>query len=285
MNTGKFKHAPRAVTKVMSFTSGKGGVGKTSTVVNTAIALARMGRSVLVLDADLGLANVDVLLGIEPKHTIFDVLQGRCTLEEVMIDGPAGISIIPASSGVEHMAGLSAQERASLMEAIEGLAYDFDYLLIDTSAGIGADVMHFNCASEEIICIVNPEPTSLTDAYALIKVLSSTYGERSINVVVNNVRAEGKLGEREAQKVFERLAQAVERFLQIELRYLGFVPSDSSVVEAIRQQKALMELYPSSPAGLATAALARRIEQEFSEYRVKGGMQFFFQQLLELSHG
>jgi flagellar biosynthesis protein FlhG len=275
----------QAVTRVMSFTSGKGGVGKTNTVVNTAIALSRAGRSVLVLDADLGLANVDVLLGIEPRRTIYDVLEGRCNIEEVMVDGPSGISIIPAASGVEQICALTPTQRARLMEAIEGLAYDFDYLLIDTSAGIGPDVLHFNCASGEIICIVNPEPTSLTDAYALIKVLSSTYGERSFSVLVNNVRSEGIPVEIEAKKVFTRLSRAVERFLQVELKYLGCIPADTAVVEAIRNQRALMEMFPSSPAGRATVAFAKRIDAEFQDFRLKGGMQFFFQQLLEMSHG
>ena len=276
----------KGVTRVISFTSGKGGVGKTSSVVNFAIALARQGKTVLVLDADLGLANIDVMLGIQPRATIHDVLRGEKTLEEVMIDGPSGISVIPAASGVESICNLDAEQRMLLMTAIEEVAYDFDYLLIDTSAGIGADVMYFNCASREIICVVNPEPTSLTDAYALIKILSSQYGERSVSILVNNVRANNMPAEREAQMVFNRLSTAVERFLHIELKYLGFVPSDMSLIEAIRSQRALMELYPSSPAGLAYASLARKIDAEFHELRVKGGMQFFFQQLLEMSsHG
>lgn len=276
----------KGITRVISFTSGKGGVGKTSSVVNFAIALAQQGKSVLLLDADLGLANIDVMLGLAPRATIYDVLRGEKTLEEVMIDGPAGISVIPAASGVESMCSLDAQQRMLLMTAIEEVAYQFDYLLVDTSAGIGSDVMYFNCASREIVCVVNPEPTSLTDAYALIKVLSSQYGERSVSVLVNNVRASSMPAEREAQMVFNRLSKAVERFLHIELKYLGFVPSDPSLIEAIRSQRALMELYPSSPAGLAFASLARKIDSEFHDLRVKGGMQFFFKQLLEMSsHG
>ncbi|MBX7144165.1 MAG: MinD/ParA family protein [Oligoflexia bacterium] len=271
------------VTRVMSFTSGKGGAGKTQTVVNIGTALARAGRKVLILDADLGLANVDVLLGLRPEITIFDVLQGRASLEEVMLDGPNGVSVIPAASGIEQLSRLTTAQRQRLMHEIENIAYDFDYLLIDTGAGIGADVMHFNCASQEIICIVNPEPTSLTDAYALIKVLSSTYGERSISILVNNVRSDERSAEQEALSAYRRLSQAVGRFLQVDLKYLGFIPSDVAVLEAIRRQRALMEVYPSSPAGLATAAVAKRLDSEFGAQRVKGGMQFFFQQLLEMN--
>lgn len=276
----------RDITRVISFTSGKGGVGKTHSVVNTAIALAREGKSVLILDADLGLANIDVMLGIEPRATIYDVIRGERTLEEVIVEGPEGISIIPAASGVESICSLTTAQRMLLMSAIERVAYRFDYLLIDTGAGIGADVMYFNCASREIVCVVTPEPTSLTDAYAMIKVLSTRYGEKSVSILVNNVRSTTKPVAVEAEMVFRRLSAAVERFLHIELKYLGFVPADSSALEAIRSQKALLEVYPSSPAGLAFASLARKIDAEFQDFRLKGGMQFFFQQLLEMSsHG
>lgn len=283
---GRRARSTRGVTRVMSFTSGKGGVGKTQSVVNIGTALARAGRKVLILDADLGLANVDVLLGLRPEVTIADVLQGRANIEEILLDGPDGVSVIPAASGIEELSRLTNAQRQHLMHEIENIAYDFDYLLIDTGAGIGPEVMHFNCASQEIICIVNPEPTSLTDAYALIKVLSSTYGERSISILVNNVRAHERSAEQEAHAAFQRLSRATSRFLQVELKYLGFIPSDGAVLDAIRQQRALMEMFPSSPSGLATAAVARKLDAEFKEQRVKGGVQFFFQQLLEISdHG
>jgi flagellar biosynthesis protein FlhG len=271
------KPAMKHLTRVISFTSGKGGVGKTNLVVNLGVALAQRGHTVLMLDADLGLANIDVLLGVQPKYTLHEVLSGKKELSEVMVAGPSGVSIIPAASGVDVLRGLSPQQRLMLLEAVENLAYSFDYLLIDTGAGIGGDVMYFNSAATEIVCTITNEPTSLTDAYALIKVLSGNYGEKSISVIVNQVASEA-----EAKAVFGRLARSVTRFLQVELRYLGWIPSDPAVVAAVREQKALLELYPSSPAARACVHTADNIDGDFWKFRVKGGMQFFFKQLLEL---
>lgn len=274
------KHRPQSVSRVISFTSGKGGVGKTSLVINTAIGLAREGKSVLILDADLGLANVDVMLGVKPRYTLQDLFEGRKTLDEIVVSGPEGISIIPAASGVESICNLDMTRRMMLMEAVEGLAISYDYILIDTPAGIGPDVIYFNTAASEIVCVINPEPTSLTDAYALLKVLSQDHGEKSISIISNEV-----LDEKEGSRTYQRLQKAVERFLHIELNYLGYVPSDSALPEAVRSQKAMLELFPSSPAGLAVSRLAKKIDTDFHEFRVKGGMQFFFRQLLDYSAG
>jgi flagellar biosynthesis protein FlhG len=267
----------QGVTRVVSFTSGKGGVGKTHTVTNLAISLASQGLSVLVLDADLGLANVDVLLGLKPKGTLHDVLKGSCGLDDILIEGPGGISIIPAASGIEEIQSLRAEEKMLLLEEIERVAHRFDYLLIDTPAGISSDVMYFNSAAAEVVCVITGEPTSLTDAYALIKILSSSYGERNISVVVNNVASED-----EANVAFKKLARAVERFLQVDVRYLGWIPSDATVRECIMQQRPISAEFPSSKAAMALSGLAKRIEVERPAQRVKGGMQFFFRQLLEL---
>jgi flagellar biosynthesis protein FlhG len=267
----------QGVTRVVSFTSGKGGVGKTHTVTNLAISLASQGLSVLVLDADLGLANVDVLLGLKPKGTLHDVLKGSCGLDDILIEGPGGISIIPAASGIEEIQSLRAEEKMLLLEEIERVAHRFDYLLIDTPAGISSDVMYFNSAAAEVVCVITGEPTSLTDAYALIKILSSSYGERDVSIVVNNVASED-----EAHVAFKKLARAVERFLQVDVRYLGWIPSDSTVRECIMQQRPISAEFPSSKAAMALSGLAKRIEIERPTQRVKGGMQFFFRQLLEL---
>ncbi|NDC38148.1 MAG: MinD/ParA family protein [Proteobacteria bacterium] len=268
----------QGITRVISFTSGKGGVGKTSSVINIGISLARQGRSVLLLDADLGLANIDVMLGLTPNATLHDVLEGRRSLQEILLPGPEGIMIIPSASGVESICTLSAAQRLHLLEAVEEIASDFDYLLIDTQAGIGSEVMYFNSAAGEVVCVINGEPTSLTDAYAMIKLLSRNYGERTISILVNNV-----VDEREAKQAYSRLSRAVERFLQVELRYLGFVQADLAVREAVQVQTAVSQLFPSSQAGLGYARLARTLDDRFLERRVKGGLQFFFKQLLEVS--
>lgn len=265
-------------TRVVSFTSGKGGVGKTNVVLNTAIALAREGRSVLVLDADLGLANIDILLDLEVQGTIHDVVSGRRDIEEIVLDGPEGTSIIPAASGVESMTMLTAHQRMLLMQAIESIAYRYDYLLVDTGAGIGQEVLHFNSAANEIVIVINDEPTSLTDAYAMVKVLSRSYGEKAVSVLANDVPSE-EVGER----AFRKLSAAIERFLHVQVRYIGCIPTDEHVGEAIREQRALLEVYPSSQAGRAVGKCAQTLDESFYNRRMKGGMQFFFERLLEVN--
>ena len=163
MRIGKQSKTHQDVTRVISFTSGKGGVGKTHTVVNTAVTLAAQGFSVLILDADLGLANVDVLAGVTPKGTLHDVLKGRCALDDILVEGPGGIVIIPAASGVEEIQALGNAEKMVLMSEVERIAHHYDFLLIDTPAGIGSDVMYFNSAAGEVVCVITGEPTSLTD--------------------------------------------------------------------------------------------------------------------------
>ena len=264
------------ITRVMSFTSGKGGVGKTHTVLNTALALSQMGRSVLLLDADLGLANVNIMLGMKPAHTIEDLFNGTKTLDELIITGPEGLSIIPGASGVESICDLTTEQKLVLMDAVENLRVPYDYLLIDTRAGVSQDVMYFNSAAGEVVVIINDEPTSLTDAYALIKILSQQYGEKEMLVVVNDVRTES-----DGLNAFKKLSRSVDRFLQVHLRYLGTIPTSDVVNEAISSQTSLMQCFPSSEAARAIRGIAGRIDENFVNTRVKGGMQFFFRQLLD----
>ena len=277
MRKGKQSKTHQDVTRVISFTSGKGGVGKTHTVVNTAVTLAAQGFSVLILDADLGLANVDVLAGVTPKGTLHDVLKGRCALDDILVEGPGGIVIIPAASGVEEIQALGNAEKMVLMSEVERIAHHYDFLLIDTPAGIGSDVMYFNSAAGEVVCVITGEPTSLTDSYALMKVLNSAYGEKSFGVVVNDVDSEA-----EAQVAYNSLASAVQKFLHIETRMLTWIPSDSVVRECVMERKPLSYVRPSSKAALGISQLARTLVEHAPQRKVKGGMQFFFRQILDL---
>lgn len=277
MNKGMQSKLNQDVTRVISFTSGKGGVGKTHTVVNTAISLAAQGASVLVLDADLGLANVDVLAGITPRGTLHDVLKGKCALDDILLEGPGGIVVIPAASGIEEIQALTSTEKMVLMSEVERIAHHYDYLLIDTPAGIGADVMYFNSAAAEVVCVITGEPTSLTDAYALMKVLSSSYGEKSFWVVVNDVASES-----DAKVAYNSLSSAVQKFLHVETRLLGWIQTDDAVRECVMERKPISYLRPSSRAALGIAQVARAITMQSPSRRIKGGMQFFFRQLLDL---
>jgi flagellar biosynthesis protein FlhG len=264
--------------RTMAITSGKGGVGKTNVVVNLALELARLGSRVLVIDADLGLANVDVLLGLNPRHTINDVIHGDKTLSEVIVSGPRGVSILPAASGVTELAQLSKDEKMMILQELDGFDVRADVVLIDTAAGIGDMVLYFNTAAQDRLVVVTGEPTSLTDAYALIKVLFTQHQERRFKVLVNNVA-----GSREAKEVYRKLSMAADHFLGgLSLDYLGFIPSDPHVNKSVIQQKALVEAFPGSPAAQAFTVLANNILRMPVEAG-DGNIKFFWRRLVEMS--
>jgi flagellar biosynthesis protein FlhG len=261
--------------RAIAVASGKGGVGKSSVVANLAVALGRRGTRVIVIDADLGLANLDTLLGVNPRATIRHVLRGERTIRDVLVEGPAGIQIVPAASGFEEMTQLTLEQRLLLLEQVDSLEGAFDVLLLDTGAGISPNVLFFAMAAQETMVVLTPEPTALTDAYALIKVLSSRYAERSFAVLVNMARSEW-----EAKKTFTHLTRVAERFLHVSLRYAGHVPYDPEVPEAVRRQQAVCELAPAAPASRAFDGLAERLLSLPAELKPKGGLQFFFRRLL-----
>jgi len=264
--------AARKPVKVIAVTSGKGGVGKTNVAVNLSISLAQRGRSSLLLDADLGLANVDVLLGLSPTANLAQVLDGTLALEDVLLEGPAGVKIVPAASGIAALADLDARQYGGLVSAFATLPYDVDFMVIDTASGIGRGVSTFCQAADEVLVVVCDEPSSLTDAYALIKVLSRDRGVRDFRVLCNNVRNAAH-----GETLFRTLLRACDRFLDVRLDYFGMVPADEAVKRAVRRQQAVVECYPGSPAGRAFKELARRADNGEVPTDVPGRPAFFLE--------
>ena len=235
--------APGSYPRVIAVTSGKGGVGKTNVVGNLAVSMANMGKKVLIMDADLGLANIDIIYGMHPRYNISDVLSGERELKEIIVEGPSGVRIIPAGSGFVNLTHLTDGQKLSLLSEFEAFEDDFDYFLIDTGAGISDNVTYFNLAANECIIVVSPEPTSITDAYAMIKVMSTQHGEKHFKLLLNMVRDES-----EAKAVFLNLIQAADRFLSgVSLEYCGYLPRDEKVPAAVRQRKPFVTLYRKRP--------------------------------------
>ena len=246
--------SPARLLRVIAVTSGKGGVGKSNVVVNLGLALARRGLQVLLIDADLGLANLDILLGLTPQFTIQDLLALRKTMSEVMAQGPEGIKILPASSGIPELAELDEHQKMFLLDELDAYSESLDVVLIDTGAGISRNVMFFNIAATERIVVVNNEPTSITDAYALMKVLVTKYGETRFKLLVN-----GLAKPRDGDQVYRALLRVMERFLgqEISLEYLGVIPHDEAIPKAVVKQQAALSLFPQSRVSKCFTQLAR----------------------------
>jgi len=261
--------------RVFSVTSGKGGVGKTSIVINLATAFARKGRKVLIIDADLGLANVDILLGLTPRENIHTLLSGEKTIDEVLVPGPAGISVLPASSGIYELTHLSSEQRIALLTHLDGLEDRFDTVLIDTGAGISSNVMYFNAAAQEIIVVVTPENTSIADAYALIKVLSTHFGQKHFHILLNMVR-----NEFEAVNTFKKIDRAAERFLNLGLEYAGFIVRDDGIRQAANRQMPLLLADPGSAAARSVRFVADGLLATQARGELRGTPQFFWKRLL-----
>jgi flagellar biosynthesis protein FlhG len=284
LNTPRDLPAPRtwgglAPLRVIAVTSGKGGVGKSNIVVNLGLALARQGLKVLLIDADLGLANLDILLGLTTRFTIYDVLSLGKSLVEAIVPGPEGVKILPASSGIADLAELTDFQKLSLLSELDNYAADLDVVLIDTGAGISHNVIFFNLASQERIVVANNQPTSITDAYAMIKVLAHQHGERSFKLLVNGVSRS-----REAEVVYRTLLTVAERFLEqeIKLEYLGFIPHDDAIPKAVMRQQPVITLYPQSPASKSFTQIAERLWQAPPRDGMAGNLRFFWRRLAEI---
>lgn len=240
--------------KIITITSGKGGVGKTNIVANLGYALCRFGKKVLILDADLGLGNLDVLLGLAPQYNLSHVIQGEKQLKDVVVEGPGRLKILPAASGIQEMTSLTNAERHLIFSQLSEFILDYDIMLIDTAAGISSNVLYFNINADEILVVATPEPTSITDAYALMKILSVKHDTGRFKLIVNAAK-----NEREADDVFKQLNLVAGRFLDISLEYYGSIMLDDNIPKGVRQQKAVSELAPLTKASRCFTALARKI--------------------------
>ncbi|MDX2481885.1 MAG: MinD/ParA family protein [Desulfuromusa sp.] len=265
-------------TRVLSITSGKGGVGKTAVVSNVAVSLAKQGKKVLVIDADLGLANIDVVLGISPDYNLNHFFNGERTLEEVMVEGPYGLKILPAGSGVQQYTRLDSQLKMRLIDSLDALEEHFDVVLIDTEAGISDNVTYFNVAAQDILVVTTPEPTAITDAYALMKLLSTQYHQKRFLLAVNSVRSAD-----EGLDVFEKLTMVSGRYLDIFLDYLGCIPFDRKMHESVRQQQVMVDLYPDHKVAKAFNVLAENVIDVPVDSQAQGTLQFFWKQFLGVS--
>lgn len=267
---------PQKPIRVISVASGKGGVGKTNVSVNLGTALTRLGNRVLLMDADMGLANVDIMLGLQTKYNLSHVLDGQKTLREVIVEAPGGLKIIPAASGVRRMAQLNPMENAGIINAFSELADDIDVLIIDTAAGIADSVVSFCRASQEVIVVVTDEPASITDAYALIKVLSRDYGVTKFRLLANMVGTK-----QEGRMLYQKMSAVTEKFLSISLDYLGVVPYDRALKQAVQRQKPVTILSPNSQAAEAFYGMAQEINRWPIPQNMTGYIQFFVENLFQ----
>jgi flagellar biosynthesis protein FlhG len=251
---------PPASAKIIAVTSGKGGVGKTFVSANLAAALARAGRRVLVLDADLGLANLDVVLNLYPKVTLHDVFTGKSSLREAILPAPGGFSVLLAGSGMVEYSRMTPEVREQLQQVVNEVTPLFDHVLLDTGAGISDVVLYTVSLAGAVLVVVTPEPTSMTDAYATIKVLAAGQGRRQVSLVVNQTRRPG-----EGRTVRQQLQQVVDRYVNpgldspVRLELLGEVPADPAVREAVQRRELLFDTLPGAPASVALAAIVGRM--------------------------
>jgi flagellar biosynthesis protein FlhG len=262
---------------VLSISSGKGGVGKTNVVINLAVEIRRRGLRVLVFDADLGLSNVPILLGLLPQYNLSHVLFGDMRMSEILFPGPEGVMVLPAGFGVQELANLTEEQQLRLLCETEELEQDFDVVLIDTGAGISPNVIFFNIVSHDNIMIVCPEPASMSDAYVLMKILALRYQRKTFKILMNSVKEES-----EAARVLESITQACQRFLGVSISHFGNIPYDRRIREAVRSQKPVVALYPDADSSQSFSELAARLLASIPEDLPVGSLQFFWKRLFSL---
>ncbi len=265
--------------KIIAVTGGKGGIGKTTISVNLAVSMAKAGKRVLLFDADLGLANVDVLLGLKPKLTINDVVEGRCSLDEVCLSGPYGIKIIPGASGIQSLTDMPRAHSVALIQSFESMAEKMDVMIIDTAAGISRQVIDFTNASQHIMLSLCNDPSSLMDSFAVIKILNQQYARRQFGIVVNKVK-----NMREGYQVFLRFQETVAKFMNVQIEYLGFIPRDDYIAIAARENASIVDRFGFAPAALAIQQISQGMNAWLDEKETHGGIQYFFESILHDTH-
>ena len=262
-------------TRVIAVTSGKGGVGKTNISINLALALADRDKSVTLMDADLGLANIDVLLKLKPLRNLSHVIEGDCELKDILIDGPNNIRIIPASSGIKMMNQLTPAQNTGLVHAFDELEESTDFLIVDTAGGLSDSVVRFCSAAQEILVVVCNDPASIADAYALIKTLNRDFRTQRFQVVVNKVQTEA-----EGCDLYERLRSVTEQFLDVVLNLKAIIPQDDNILRAARQRRPYFLTYPDSKAIKSFKKLASEVDNQNRTVRASGGLTFFAEQMI-----
>lgn len=256
--------------KVIAVTGGKGGVGKTTIAANLAVGLAQKGRRVMLMDADLGMANLDVVLGLQPRRTLAQVFSGQCNLEDVILEGPAGISFVPAASGEPELARIGEQQISGLIAAFDILPRAPEVLILDTSAGLSTSVVRFAQAAHEVLVVLCDEPASMTDAYALVKVLNRQHGIRKFRIVTNQGRRAGH-----GADLFEKFSRVATRFLDVALDHAGSIPSDEYLLRSVQQQNPVLQAFPGAWSSLALKKLAERADKWTVQITDRGGPEFF----------
>ncbi|HVK61676.1 MAG TPA: MinD/ParA family protein [Bdellovibrionales bacterium] len=264
-----------AQTRVISITSGKGGVGKTSIVSNTALQLAREGKRVLILDGDLGMANVDIMFNVRPQKTIQHVISGECEMSEILVEVAKNVTLIPGGNGIFALQNMSVFEKQALLNEVSQLGHRFDVMLIDTAPGIDDNVLYLNSAAQEICVVVTPDPASVADSYALIKVLHQRCRENRFSIICNQVKDEA-----DGQRLFNKLDAIANRFLYVGLDYKGSIPSDLNLRQATRAQQLVTQSHPEAVSSQAIRKLAAQFVGYTTVGECKGGLQFFWQQLV-----
>ncbi len=261
--------------KVIAVTGGKGGVGKTTVSTNLAVSIAAQGREVMLVDADLGLANVDVLLGVHTKFHLGHVISGECSLEDAIVTGPHGLQIVPASSGVKRMASLSRAEHAGIIRAFSDLYHQVEILIVDTAAGLNDSVMTFSQAAHHVLVVVCDEPASITDAYALIKVLSREHGVQRFQILANQTRRSG-----EGPALFQKISRVCDRFLNVGLEFAGSIPFDDYLRRAVQRQTPVVDAYPASNSSVALKNLALKADKWSAPQGARGHLEFFVERMV-----